>query len=768
MSGPENLKGMDYQVSYSVLSLLQLIKSQSDKVAAIKFESLTEEEEDFNILWKDDTSDFIQIKKRSEGYHWTPCDLKVIFEKFYSKDSEINKVNFIFITNGGGNKTVSDLKYKLLNNEDISDDLLDEFTTSKLDRKKVKELLTKVSIQTHKYTYDDDSDPAFLIRKEIYRVINENTFFLSKNQDDVFNSLWVYAFDLAKKAATVQINKIIQDLKGMGIKILTSASWYQIPNLDDFTGRNKELLEVRSKLLLNRKVVVTGISGIGKSLLLAQLAETFKNEGKRVFWIGLNLLHTQEDILKLLCAFLEYSGYQQDCEKLSYSEKYYIIPNIIELLHNREIYLFFDSLDKSLDSTARFIEELFATSLNKELKGALLVSSIETPNFYTKQDVVSNKIFEYHLSGFNFEDVNSILKECTVKFDNKQITEFYTKIGGFPLSVIFFRQLIANSSINQTDFEYLMQQSVENAREWLFTKVFKILTNEEQSVLLTISIFNYPFSEQEAELIVESAVRPKYIFDGLVRRNILSLNGSNFILHDYIRLLTYDMLSKNTKINLHIKVRDYYENLMLDMKEGRTYDNIFKWAYHIESIYPLDPNKIKSNLSKILELDNPHLDALWAIAFYGFPFTYSDPDFKRAHEIIVSLMEDNWISENNDESIRNRIVKKFLVTNNLDKFDLLFLQCLCITRGISNFMGYIEVFEPNYSYALQGLICPWEHCIEYYPLERGEKSCPIFGHDCPDGSKQAATCRRASNRIRNPKVLRKCKKGKWIIKKSGN
>jgi len=768
VSGPENLKGMDYQVSYSVLSLLQLIKSQSDKVAAIQFESLTEEEEDFNILWKDDTSDFIQIKKRSEGYHWTPSDLKAIFEKFYSKDSETKKVHFIFITNGGGNKTVSDLKYKLLNNEDIPDDLLDEFTTSKLDRKKVKELLTKVSIQTHKYTYDDDSDPAFLIRKEIYRVINENTFFLSKNQDDVFNALWVYAFDLAKKAATVQIHKIVQDLKCMGIKILTSASWYQIPDIDDFTGRCKELLEVRSKLLLNRKVVVTGISGIGKSLLSAQLAEIFKNEGKSVFWIGLNLLHTQEDILKLLCAFLEYSGYKQDCEKLSYSEKYYIIPSIIEILHNREVYLFFDSLDKSLESTVRFIEELFAASLNTELKGALLVSSIENPNFYTKQDVVSNKIYEFHLSGFSFEDVNSILKECDVKFNNKQITEFYNKIGGFPLSVIFFRQLIANSSIDQTDFEFLMQQSIENAREWLFTKIFKMLRSEEQSLLLTISIFNYPFCEQEAELVIESTVRPKYVFDGLVRRNMLSLNGPNYILHDYIRLLTYDMLSKNTKINLHIKARDYYENLVFNIKEDRTYNTIFKWGYHIESIYPLDPDKIKSSLSKILELDNPHLDALWAIAYYGFPFTYSDPDFKRAREIIVSLMEDKWISENKDESIRNMMAKKCLVTNNLDMLDLLFIQYLCITRGISNFMGYIEVFEPNYSYGLQGLACSWEHCIEYYPLEGGEKSCPIFGHDCPDGAKQATTCRRASNSIRNPKVQKKCKKGKWVIKKSGN
>ena len=57
-------------------------------------------------------------------------------------------------------------------------------------------------------------------------------------------------------------------------------------------------------------------------------------------------------------------------------------------------------------------------------------------------------------------------------------------------------------------------------------------------------------------------------------------------------------------------------------------------------------------------------------------------------------------------------------------------------------VGYSIDFNKNGDYKKHGLDCPWEHCIEHMPLEgeRTEKSCPIFGHDCPEGSQMTKKC----------------------------
>ena len=59
-------------------------------------------------------------------------------------------------------------------------------------------------------------------------------------------------------------------------------------------------------------------------------------------------------------------------------------------------------------------------------------------------------------------------------------------------------------------------------------------------------------------------------------------------------------------------------------------------------------------------------------------------------------------------------------------------------------IGYSINFNPNPEYQEQGLVCPWEHCIEQSPLhpDNSESVCPIFDHDCPGGVEQAKVCQK--------------------------
>jgi hypothetical protein len=63
-------------------------------------------------------------------------------------------------------------------------------------------------------------------------------------------------------------------------------------------------------------------------------------------------------------------------------------------------------------------------------------------------------------------------------------------------------------------------------------------------------------------------------------------------------------------------------------------------------------------------------------------------------------------------------------------------------------IGYSISFCPNENFEKQGLVCEWEHCIEFMPLpsKRTSASCPIFGHNCPEGSNHATACRKITER----------------------
>jgi hypothetical protein len=55
-------------------------------------------------------------------------------------------------------------------------------------------------------------------------------------------------------------------------------------------------------------------------------------------------------------------------------------------------------------------------------------------------------------------------------------------------------------------------------------------------------------------------------------------------------------------------------------------------------------------------------------------------------------------------------------------------------------MGYSKQMYADLEFIKHGAGCAYEHCIEHMPLEYGESSCPVFGHDCPGGSGQANHC----------------------------
>ena len=767
-----------------------LIRDDFTRVNSIKFESLNEEEEDFNIFWNDGNADYIQIKKKMEGYHWVPSEIKYILEGFLKKDNP--NVRFSFITNGGGNVSVRDLKNALRKGTHLSDELLSEFTTKILDIPRLRDLLKKTSIMTNAYAYYDDENPGFLIRGEICRVLNNTPFYVSDDINKALNTLWMHIFDLAKSASEIRVNELVDFLASIEIKC-QEYSWFKIPDLSGFRGRQDEIKDINEKLQHSRIIIITGISGIGKTSLTSKLAATLHEQKIMTCWTSVNNLTTKDKIVFNIVSLLNQQGLYSFSQAIINAEPAYKVAKIIEVLIKNPFYLFFDNLNAGSLDVKDFVEEILKVALDKKLTGTIFISSTDIPKGYTDIDVITKKVSEYQLAGFTLEDTELILKELNPEVSNSEVTAFHKATGGHPISIVFLKQLLDSEDISQKDVEQLKVMSIENSRKWLFDRVFSILPPTKQEALLTLSVFEYPFTEVEAEQIFKAPIKLTYLFLSLKKKNIITIIQGQYFIHDSIRSLVSDMQPTISKGIAHLKMAKYYRAFLekeYASKREVLYEDIFKWGYHLENV---DIEDLTPEQKRLLELDNQYLDALWAIQRFGYPFAYLDPTLKHAKRVVQYLLDNNFIRKNKDKSKEYMgTIRKYILTNT-NFFDSCFLNHLCISRRISYHLGYIKTFEPNYAYAVQGIACPWEHCIEYYPLppmtkdqyadrikflkemfakgayddkseeirssllaeiERGipedapeipdteliESRCPIFGHCCPAGKDQAIAC----------------------------
>jgi hypothetical protein len=376
------------------------------------------------------------------------------------------------------------------------------------------------------------------------------------------------------------------------------------------------------------------------------------------------------------------------------------------------------------------------------------------------------------LKGLTVNDTKLFFKKLKIQSSNEQIIEFNKAVGGHPMALVFIKNLLENGEYRPEDFKELSQESIEKIFEWLFKKIFSTLNSSEKGIILRMSIFNYPFNDNEALEVIEVIERPRYLFMPLYQKNLITKLGSEFVIHDCIRPVAYDILTNSEKNRLHNKMVNFYKKEMeIDYKTNHevSYVKIFKWGYHLENV---DSGECLSPLViKLKRMDEKYLDALWAIRRFGYPFSFADKKLKQCNSIIRELVKCEQIEKNTQKLNKKSEKIPEYVLKNFNFFDELFVVHLCLSKNVSNHLGYIKNTNPNFAYSKQNLLCPWEHCIELFPLPSDEfekmsesiklnlvdidgnilmkdawafikaSSCPIFGHSCPNGPEQANFCK---------------------------
>jgi|GEM_PF-1337644 len=790
MSGPENLRGFDYQVSYSLLRVLEaIVENKSD--ITFQFESLNEEEEDFNIIDSNYT-EFHQLKKRNEGNHWSPGDMKPIFANFISKDK--NESKFFFITDGTANPELKKLRKNLSNPNVLEKEFLQQFLPENTSLENLKSLLLKLTILTRFFTSDDDTNPAKNLKQSIIEILSIQPFEIENEIDKVYSSLWKLVFDYSRKAAEVSIDSIRTEFEKCGIKIVDKP-WAEIPRIIEFKGRIAELEIVSEKLNTTHKIVITGINGIGKTWFTSFFIEKF--DPKTTCWLNCTIWTSIDHFIFLFRGLLHSLGKSNDAKSLQSLDGIDRIQKVLQLINTFSITIVIDSLNSSNAEFSSFVSEIVSNSLEKEISGNIIITSTKKIHGYNLIDVETEKISEYNLTGFSLEDTKEILRTISQDLTDAEMEEYHKAVVGHPMAIVFLKKLLRQNNISKEELIKLSGKSIEVARDWIIEKSISTLSLDSQQKLSKLSLLENGCSENEVNFCIESNLRPKYSLSELLHNKLISFIDENIYIHESIKEVASLMLSAENKLINHKEISDYYFSIMetiTENDEGAPYEIIMKWGHQLEFL--VNSKHLNNDFATVFKLSNSEIDCLWGIQRFGYPFDFETDDLSSSMELIESLLKKGLIEENNYEETTDVDLPFEYNVINLTYWQECLIMYICISRNLSYHLGYVLNLKPNHAWGMQNLCCKYEHCIEYMPLppisksdqishsdfikeqfnngayndktdeeiaflksmidveetvedisqeqelELQESSCPVFGHCCPGGKEQAQKCRK--------------------------
>lgn len=176
-------------------------------------------------------------------------------------------------------------------------------------------------------------------------------------------------------------------------------------------------------------------------------------------------------------------------------------------------------------------------------------------------------------------------------------------------------------------------------------------------------------------------------------------------------------------------------------------ENIAKYP----SAFPVSQSKELLSIDSTLAIASLRIEIEKSLKALCLKLNIKNAEKTSLRKIIQGLHEINILSAYHVDALKeilitsNKAIHGGIITKNEAKKIIDLAEQLSKSFGI----GYIPNFNINLDYKEQGLICEWEHCIEFMPLksERDEASCKVFGHDCPGGKEFCKKCDKTLNDV---------------------
>jgi len=259
--------------------------------------------------------------------------------------------------------------------------------------------------------------------------------------------------------------------------------------IPDFVGRENLLEEMAEVAKQGGMVVITGITGSGKTALLGQLAAR-KDAPTRFGYKCYPGLHSFADLLTRLSRFLfggKHTPINRDYTLQKWSEE------IIEALNRGEYWLFFDGADHLAIEPA--FAGFFALLKDRLHSGAVFLASCTKPDFLTPVDEATQRVRVIQLEDLRAEEVRDLLRAKGIFIGEEAAEKITDDLGGLPMALELLSAL-AGPGCTERDLLNHAEKAREQTLDYLSDQVFSVLQADERELLTIAALFSLPFNRE--------------------------------------------------------------------------------------------------------------------------------------------------------------------------------------------------------------------------------------------------------------------------------
>lgn len=370
-----------------------------------------------------------------------------------------------------------------------------------------------------------------------------------------------------------------QRIKKTEIDISTNNSTSNLNILADypkpsklFTGREKEIEELKETFNSHRIFGIEGLGGTGKTQLTAKFIEDHILDKKRIIWLN-GYSQSNFDV------FVQNTGYG-DILKNKNNTNLSLYSALKDLIEKDERIIFFDNYNDYED-----------TAFTEFLNFAYQYLTKSTIILITKTEPSIEKVTQLQLirlEGLKKDALNYAKK---IKHSNNlyaTISDFDLEIvcngvDGHPLAIEFSMWLMSRGKSAKDILTNISEiSSLKKAEEFskrLFLDIFNHpkTTDEERAFFLKCSIFNEKFKIDEIKSLFE--VEDVFcLLDSLMDKLLITHRDGHYEIHPLVRSFSYDKL-QNKEI-IHKKAANYLINQREEILNASLEEKIF---YHLSA-----------------------------------------------------------------------------------------------------------------------------------------------------------------------------------------